>query len=436
MNTNFAEKIKTAYITHKEAKLVFSPAAPTKIEELDIPRSLVEDLMLRSLYTKGSSSIRDLSKSLKLPFSVLHELFQQLRQKHLFEVTGMDGNDYIFTLSGIGQDTAEKRFTISHYCGPAPVSISSYCDAVWAQIVELKVNRQLLKKALSELVLTDNFLDQLGPALASQKSIFLYGPTGNGKTSVVSRLFRVYQDPLVLPYAVEVDGQIIVLYDPAVHEKLDIDIMGLDQRWVVCRRPCIIAGGELEPNMLELQLEESTKVYAAPLQMRANNGMLVIDDFGRQILSPRYLLNRWIVPLDRRVDYLTLRYGLKFQIPFEMIVVFSTNLDPNDLADEAFLRRIQNKIYVEAVNAQVFEKIFQREVSERNLPCESESGKVLRKLCLNLGTKELRACYPSDIVDIIVSIGAYEAQPIEINRESLKRAAKLYFTKPKAPPRE
>ena len=436
MNTIATEKIETAFETRQEAKLAFSPAAPTKLEELDIPRSLAEDLMLRYLYTKGSSSIRDLSKALKLSFPLLHELFQQLRQKQLFEITGMEGSDYVFTLSGIGREMAEKRFTVGHYSGPAPVSMKSYNDAVRAQVVELKVNRQLLEKTLSELVLTNKFLDQLGPALASQKSIFLYGPTGNGKTSVVSRLFRVYQDPVLLPYAVEVDGQIIVLYDPTVHEKIDTDITGLDRRWVVCRRPCIIVGGELEPNMLELQLEESTKVYAAPLQMKANNGMLVIDDFGRQILSPRYLLNRWIVPLDRRVDYLTLRYGLKFNIPFEMIVVFSTNLDPNDLADEAFLRRIQNKIYVEAVVAQVFDKIFERVVSGSGLPCEAGSGEILRKLCLHLGPRELRACYPKDIIDIIVSIGSYEAQSIEINRESLKRATKLYFAKPTAPPKE
>ena len=436
MNTIAAEKITTAFETCQEAKPVFSPPAPTRLKELDIPQTLVEDLMLRCLYTTGSSSIRAMSKSLKLSFPLLHELFQQLRQKQFFEITGMEGNDYVFTLSGIGREMAEKRFTVGHYSGPAPVSIKSYNDAVRAQVVELKLNRRMLKEALSELVLTDKFLDQIGPALASQKSIFLYGPTGNGKTSVVSRLFKVYQDPVLLPYAIEVDGQIIVLYDPAVHEKIDTSISDLDRRWVMCRRPCVIVGGELEPNMLELQLEESTKVYAAPLQMKANNGMLVIDDFGRQLLSPRYLLNRWIVPLDRRVDYLTLRYGLKFNIPFEMIVIFSTNLDPNDLADEAFLRRIQNKIYIEAVDAEVFDKIFHRLVSERNIKCDPGSSAVLRELCLSLGARELRACYPLDIVDIIVAIGAYETQPIEINRESLKRAVELYFTKPEAPPKE
>jgi hypothetical protein len=204
----------------------------------------------------------------------------------------------------------------------------------------------------------------------------------------------------------------------------------------MCRRPCIIAGGELEPNMLELQQEENSKVYAAPLQMKANNGMFVIDDFGRQVLSPRYLLNRWIVPLDKRVDYLTLSYGLNFKIPFEMIVVFATNLDPNDLVDEAFLRRLQNKIHLDTVEATVFDKIFQRIVSERNLPCKPGSGELLRKLCLDLGAKDLRACYPLDIVDIIQSIGSYEKQSIEINKESLERAVSLYFTKPKTAPED
>ena len=430
MNPDATDNANTSHEPGQNAGSVFSPAAPTKLEDLDIPQALVEDLMLRYLYTKGSSSIRDLSNALKLQFSLLHDLFQQLRQKQLFEITGMEGNDYVFVLSGIGRDLAAKRFTISHYSGAAPVSMNSYNEAVRAQVIDLKMNRQVLKSALSELVLTDQFLDQLGPALTSQKSIFLYGPTGGGKTSVVSRLFRVYQEPVLLPYAVEIDGQIIVLYDPAVHEKIDTDVTEMDARWVVCRRPCIIAGGELQPSMLELQLEESSKVYAAPLQMKANNGMLVIDDFGRQILSPEYLLNRWIVPLDRRIDYLSLRYGLKFQIPFEMIVVFSTNLDPNDLADEAFLRRIQNKIYVAAVDSQSFDEIFNRIVSEKNLACEPESARFLRKLCLHLGPKELRACYPADITDIIVSISTYEGRTIEINQDTLKRAVKLYFARP------
>jgi SpoVK/Ycf46/Vps4 family AAA+-type ATPase len=307
--------------------------------------------------------------------------------------------------------------------------MASYYNAVRAQASKIYLNRPQLKEALSELVLTDGFLDQLGPALVSQNSLFLYGPTGNGKTSVVERLSMIYQDAVVLPHAVEFDGHVIALYDPVIHQKIQTSENGLDPRWIVCQRPCVSVGGELESSMLELKVDETSGIYAAPLQMKANNGMLVIDDFGRQILSPRYLLNRWIVPLDRRVDYLSLRYGVKFEIPFEMIVVFATNLEPSELADEAFLRRIQNKIYVEAVSPQVFDQIFGRLVEEKNLPCEPGSAEALRTLCLALGAKELRACYPADILNIIDSISIYEGVPVEINKVHLKRAAGIYFTK-------
>jgi hypothetical protein len=416
--------------TPKDSRLSFLPKAPVAPEELDIPVSMAEDLILRYVYTKGNASLRELSKALKLSFPLLHSLFQRMRQQQFFEITGMDGNDYRFSLSGIGREHASKRFLICHYIGPAPVSVSAYTAAVRSQNIRLTIDRPTLKMALADLVLTHRFLDELGPALISQKSIFLYGPTGNGKTSVVSRLSRIHQDTVVIPYAVEIDGQVIVLFDPAVHERVEETVEGLDPRWAVCRRPCIIVGGELEPSMLELQLEETSKVYAAPVQMRANNGMLVIDDFGRQIVSPMYLLNRWIVPLDRRVDYLTLRYGLKFQIPFELTVVFATNLDPNDLADEAFLRRIPNKIFVDAVNEEVFDRIFQRVLKQWRLSCDEETGPVFRNLCREMGG-ELRACQPSDVLGILVSVSEFEGKAPEVNPKTLSRAASLYFAKPR-----
>ncbi len=249
----------------------FVPKAPMNIDELDIPLSLVEDIMLRNLYTRSVASITMLGNSLKLSFPVVQNLFQRLRQQQLFEITGMKGNDYHFTLSGRGRELAAKRFNISHYSGPVPVSVKSYNAAVKAQRAELNTNRASLRSAFSDLVLTDNFLDQLGPALISQKPIFVYGPTGNGKTSIANRLIRVQQDSVLIPYALEYDGQIIVLYDPAVHRKVAAEDSEYDPRWVLCRRPCIITGGELEPKMLELQMEESTRVYAAPLQLKANN---------------------------------------------------------------------------------------------------------------------------------------------------------------------
>jgi hypothetical protein len=417
---------------HEKISLKFSPQAPTDIEQLGIPQSVVEDIILRHLYTRSSSSLKSLCDSLKLSLPIVQDVFQRLRKQQFFEVKGMQGSDYNFTLSGIGRERASKLFDTCQYSGPVPVSIENYATAVNAQSLELSFNRSYLNKAFSDLVLTDTFLDQLGPALMTRKPIFFYGPTGNGKTSVAVRLFRVYQDAVLIPYALEFDGQIIVLYDPAVHQQLDINSKyDLDPRWAICRRPCIVVGGELEPKMLELQMEESSKVYAAPLQLKANNGILIIDDFGRQIISPQFLLNRWIVPLDRRVDYLTLRYGVKFQIPFEMIVLFSTNLDPNDLADPAFLRRIQNKIYVEPVNSEVFDKIFYRLVKEKNLTVEPDSAAFLRGLCRSMSPEDLQACIPADIIEIVTSIDRYEGRPLELSKENLRRAARLYFTKPR-----
>ena len=407
------------------------PTTPLALEELDIPKSLVEDLILRKVFAKGTSTLKELSRALKLSFPLLHSLFQDLRKQQLFEVTGMEGNDYVFSLSGIGRELASKRFLISHYAGPAPVSLATYAKVIRGQSTNPSINRSLLKEALCDLVLTTRFLDELGPAIVTQRPIILYGPSGNGKTSVVRRLSKIYRDAVAIPYALEVDGQIIVIYDPAVHEIADAARTNLDPRWVLCRRPCIIVGGELEQSMLELQIEESTRVYSAPVQMRANNGILIIDDFGRQVLSPRYLLNRWIVPLDRRVDYLTLKYGLKFQIPFEMIVVFSTNLNPSDLADEAFLRRIPNKIHVDPVTPKIFDMIFNRIVAEINLPCEPSTAERLRQVCFEFGCKELRACQPKDIIDILVAMRTYMGEPLRGSLEDIEQAAALYFAKPK-----
>jgi hypothetical protein len=388
------------------------------------------DLILRRLYVVGTGTLESLSSTLKLSWQVVETVFHQLRQQQLLDVKGMIGNDYTFTLTGGGRAMASERMAICSYAGPAPVSIKDYHKSTRAQAAKVTVNRVTLRRAFSDLVITDAMLDQLGPSLISQKSVFLYGPTGNGKTSLAERMLRVYTDRILIPHAVEVDGQVIMLYDPVVHHKVDLQEEYLDPRWVVCHRPFITVGGELVPSMLELRLDESSGVYAAPFQMKANNGILLIDDFGRQVISPRELLNRWIVPLDRRVDYLSLRYGVKFQIPFETMVVFSTNLDPQDLADEAFLRRIQNKIFVDVVDPQAFDEIFRRVVAERNLACEPGVGDYFRDMCVRINS-ELRACYAADFCNIMQSVGEYESRPMKINPAELERAAALYFTKTK-----
>jgi len=411
------------------ASTSFSPSIPQTFEDLGISQSLVLDLVVRRLLLEGFSNLQSLSNTLKLSVPVLNTVFNHMRSLQLVEVKGMLGNDYNFTLSQAGKLLASERFQISQYAGAAPVSLKDYHSATKAQSAQVRIDRKILRSAFSDLVVNDALLDQLGPALISQNSIFVYGPTGNGKTSLAERMLRVYQDAVLMPYAVEVDNQVISLYDPVVHQKLDIDDPDVDPRWVLCRRPCIVVGGELIPSMLELRLDESSGIYAAPLQMKANNGIFIIDDFGRQLMSPRDLLNRWIVPLDRRVDYLMLRYGVKFQIPFELMVVFSTNLEPSDLADEAFLRRIHNKIFVDAVDDKSFDQIFHRVVGSFNIPCEPDSAEYLRKLCLREGRTELRACYPADICNILTSIGKYEGRPPFMSKSELERATALYFAK-------
>ena len=416
-------------VTFAPARTIFSPAVPQNFAELGISENLVLDLVLRRLLIEGFSSLASLSAALRLSTPIIDSAFKHMRQQQLVEVKGMTGNDYNFTLSQAGKALAGDRFQVSQYAGACPVSLKEYSAAVRTQAAKVSVNRELLRSAFADLVISDHMLDQLGPAIISQNSIFLYGPTGNGKTSLAERMLRVYRDAVLIPYAVEVDNQIISLYDPVVHHPLDQDDEDIDPRWMVCKRPCILVGGELIPSMLEMRLDESSSIYAAPLQMKANNGILLIDDFGRQLMSPRDLLNRWIVPLDRRVDYLTLRYGVKFQIPFETMVVFSTNLEPSDLADEAFLRRIHNKILVEAVDAPSFDQIFQRVVKARNIEAEPESAEYLRKLCVREGRTELRACYPSDICNILTSIGRYEGRAPLMTRSELERATALYFAK-------
>jgi hypothetical protein len=407
----------------------FLPPVPQSFADLGIPESLVLDLMLRRMVIEGFSSITGLSRSIRVALPIVDIVFKHMRQQQLVEIKGMSGNDYQFVLSAAGKQLASERFQVSQYAGACPVSLKEYHAATKAQSARISVDRRILRQAFSDLVVSDKMLDQMGPAIISQTSIFVYGPTGNGKTSLAERMLRVYQDAVMIPYAVEVDNQIISVFDPVVHHPIDHEDADVDPRWILCKRPCILVGGELIPSMLELRLDESSGIYAAPLQMKANNGILLIDDFGRQLMSPRDLLNRWIVPLDRRVDYLTLRYGIKFQIPFELMVVFSTNLEPSDLADEAFLRRIHNKIYVEAVDAGSFDQIFGRVVQARNIQAEADSAEYLRKLCLREGRTELRACYPNDICNILLAIGRYEGRPPQMTKPELERAAALYFAR-------
>jgi predicted ATPase with chaperone activity len=407
----------------------FRPPIPRNAHELDIPLPVVIDLVMRRVLADGTVTLSSLCETLKLSQDIVQDCFRQLKQQQLIEVKGMEGDDFFIGLSQAGRKMAMNRMKLTQYSGPAPVSLAQYKAAVRAQVSHVKVTRESLREALSELVVTDDLLDQIGPALVSQKSLFLYGSTGNGKTSIAERLLRIYSDTILIPYSVYVDGQVINLFDPVVHVVAGEQDEMADPRWIRTRRPFVVIGGELTSSMLELQLDHGTRVYAAPLQMKANNGILAIDDFGRQVMSPRKLLNRWIVPLDRRVDYLSLRHGVKFEIPFELMVVFATNLDPSELADDAFLRRLPNKVLVPPVSPEVFDRIFKHVVEAKGIPYEPGSPAYLRRLCKEAGCKELRACYPRDICNIVEAMGMYQERPPTANKEDLQSAMSVYFAR-------
>ena len=292
----------------------FFPPPPRTAVDLGVSYNMLVDLMLKVTMLEGSTTLNRVSQIIKVSVTICDGVFNHIRKEKFVEVKGMQGNDYEFTLSGSGRKVAQDRYAMSQYVGPVPVPLNTYTNAVRQQGARCKVNRAQFQKIFYDLVLTDEILDQLGPAIISNSQIFLYGSTGNGKTSIAERLIRIFEDTVYMPYAIEVQGQIINLFDSVVHQPVEGEHEG-DQRWVLCERPCIAVGGEMVQEMLELRFEETLGYYTSPLQMKANNGLFIIDDFGRQMINPRDLLNRWIVPLDRGIDFLSLRTGVKFPIP-------------------------------------------------------------------------------------------------------------------------
>ena len=407
-------------------------SAARTIEETGVRRNLLEDLALKTLYLTGEMSLHELAGQMALSLGVADELFQRLRKDQFCQVTGMDKGVHRITTTSGGKTRALELISQNSYSGPAPVSLADYVDRVRAQSVKnMKVTPKDLHRAFEGLVLDARTLDQLGTAVQSGRALFLYGPTGTGKTTVAVTLMQLFDlDRVWLPHAVEVDGQIITVYDSALHQKLEqpkVKNPDQDARWVLCRRPRVIVGGELTIEMLDLQFNRNTKFYTGPLQMKANNGLLIVDDFGRQRVSPEELLNRWVVPLDRRIDFLTLAGGKKIEIPFDLFVVFATNLDPAKMVDEAFLRRIQTKIKVDFVSCEQFREIFRRACVEYNLEYDQAIVDELIRL-IGMEFKEpLRACYPRDILRQIQWASQYLQKDPRLDRESVAQACRNYF---------
>ncbi len=405
------------------------PRAPRSIEELGIPSSLVQDLALRRALYEGRSSTLKLSHGLGLSVAIITTVVEELRDLRHIDLLGLEGRDYIFELTEQGRDTARERMELSRYAGIAPVSLRDYNAMVTSQHSEPVVSRESMRAAFRDLVIGNRMLDELGPALLTEGAMFLYGPPGTGKTSVAERLIRVHTEAVYVPRAVEIDNQIITVYDPVIHEPLDDQPPDLDPRWVLCRRPSIVVGGELTTDMMDLTYEASNGIYLAPIQMQANNGLLVIDDFGRQTVSPEALLNRWIVPLDRRVDYLSLSYGVRFDIPFDVKVVFSTNLDPNTLGDEAFYRRIQNKILVSSISDAEFDEVLVRSAEVSGITIAPGAADYLREVSRNLGDGDLRPYLPKEVCKILRAVSTYNQTALVLDQPAVDRVASIYFTR-------
>ena len=411
------------------AQPVAYPSAPSTQQELDVPASLIEDIILQRLVLDGRSSVSRMAAATALSVGIIDSTVDSLRQRLLLEIQGMNGRDYILAPTDKGKTDAASRAQACSYAGSAPVSLDDYTDVVDNKRGRSAITASTLGEAFNDLIIAPGFFDDLGPALVSKGAVFLYGPPGTGKTSLAERMIKMYKDPVLVPRAIEFDRSIITVFDPSIHDPVNPQPEGLDRRWVLCQRPCVIVGGELTGKQLDLERDDATGVYRAPLQMKANNGIFVIDDFGRQKMTPEALLNRWIVPLSRSIDFLTLAHGAAFTIPFDAKVVFSTNMRPDQLGDDAFARRIPNKVFVGSIDDAAFDQILAAVCKGMGIGCNQESANYLRTLIRDHTGSDLRPYFPADFAKTLVAICDYEARPKVLDRNAIDRVANIYFTK-------
>jgi len=429
----------------KTATKIRSLPAPTTIAETGLPEELLVQILVRALFTHGELTERTAGEIMKLPFGVMKELFTLIQRDKFCEVKGHGESLGVllrYVLTEVGRERAKAYLELCRYVGPAPVPLQQYIDMVKSQPVSgLTIDRRTVTAATEHLVLTPGTIDQIGEAVNSGWAIFLYGPPGNGKTVMAEAIGKMLEavgaGEVYIPYAMEVDGQIIQVYDQITHVKVDVpqeatrslieNKKEYDARWVLCKRPIEFAGGELTMATLDLAFNPSSKYYKAPPHIKANGGVFLIDDFGRQLVRPRDLLNRWIVPLEKRVDYLTLHTGKVFQIPFDTIVLFATNLEPAKLADEAFLRRIRNKVYIADPTPERFKQIFEEVCIKKGVPYDSDAVDYLLKDVYEKYQLNMRSCHPRDLIEQIMSIAKFNSVPPTLSKKFIDRACHTYF---------
>ena len=436
MSTESGEPIVGGLLETLLADETYRPSEPRTLAETGLSRAIVEQMILKYLMAVGSRSGRDIADKICLQFGLIEEIFQSLRQRQLLVHSGAAKlNDYTFSLTDHGLTAARQAMDVNSYVGPAPVPLVDYVLSVEAQTIRAEAaKRHHLEKAFDGISVEKDMFETLGPAINSGAGLFMYGEPGNGKTTLAKRITRCFGQEIWIPYVVVEDGQLIKLYDAAFHEPVEEEQSSIlksashDRRWIRIKRPTVVVGGELTMDNLEIRYDPLAKVGEAPLQMKSNCGCLLIDDFGRQRMEPSELLNRWIVPLENRHDFLTIASGKKIQVPFEQLIIFSTNLEPSDLADDAFLRRIPYKVEVGDPSLSEFKKLW--EFACGSVGCGFDPNAIDYLVTTHykpLG-RPLRRCQPRDLLLQIRNYCTYNDKYFELRPEYLDHVAKTYFT--------
>ena len=438
--------VEAGYLSADQINEIFHPIplTPLRIADTGLSETFLGDLLLKvANHEAGTFTMQNIIDKLCLSFSVIDELIELLKTDRFISIrssTTYGRGTQIFELTERGRERAQTAFSNSLYAGAAPIPLKEYVRILTLQHVgQIEIDAQWIRKSLSHMIVSDNLLNQLGPAFSSGRTIFLYGPPGTGKSSFAEALGRALPDQVFIPQAIEVGGQVIRVYDPAMHYSIEAENSinpstdniasqhEFDPRWKKCRRPLLMVGAEFTLDMLELQFDTISKFYEAPVQMKAANGVFILDDFGRQQTPARAMLNRWIVPLERSTDFLSLHTGMKFEIPFDQIIIFCTNLRPSDLMDEAFLRRIRHKVHIPHYTETEFKEIFKHVCTIQNMTYKEDVVEYLLNKYYRKTSKGLAGSHPRDLVDQMIDFSRFNKQPLQMSIDAIDKAAANYF---------